>query len=77
MTQEMTECWEETSLPKTLSRFQLKDIYNADKFGLFYQGLPNKRLHRKGEKGSGRKHSKVRLTAMAAASAIVESYQNL
>ena len=68
VTQEMTRNWEETTLPTALSRFQLKDICSADEFGLFYQGLPNKTLNRKGEKCSGGKYSKVRLTGMAAAS---------
>ena len=47
VTPEMIESWKGTSLPTILSRFQLKDIYNADEFGLFYQGLPNTTLHRK------------------------------
>ena len=45
VTQEMTGCWKETSLPTILSRFQLNDIYNTDAFGLLYQGLPNRTLH--------------------------------
>ena len=65
----MTAAWKETSMPTILSRYKLKDIYNADDFGLFYQGLPKKTLHLKGEKCSGGKYSKVRLTGMAAASA--------
>ena len=72
VTQEMTRCSEETSLPTILPRFHLKDIYNADEFGLFYQGLPNKTLHRKGEKCSGGKYSKVRLIGMTATSATGE-----
>ena len=45
----------------------------TDKYlGLFYQGLPKKTLHMKGGKCSGGKHSKVRLTGMAAASATGE-----
>ena len=72
VTPEMTGSWEETSLPTILSRFEMKDIYNADEFGLFFQGLPKKTLHMKGEKCSGGKHSKVRLTGMAAASAVGE-----
>ena len=43
-------------------------IYNADEFGLFYQALPQKTLDLKKEKCSGGKHSKIRLTGMAAAS---------
>ena len=35
----VTAAWKETSLPTILSRYELKDIYNADDFGLFYQGL--------------------------------------
>ena len=45
----MTGAWKETSMPTILSRYKLKDIYNADDFGLFYQGLPKKTLHLKGE----------------------------
>ena len=33
VTKEMTAPWEETTLPKTLARYQLKDIFNADEFG--------------------------------------------
>ena len=69
VTPETTNTWNERSLPTILSRYKLKDIYSADKFGLFYQGLPKKSLHMKGEKYSGSKHSKVRLTGMAAATA--------
>ena len=68
----MTSAWNETSLPTILSRYEVKDVYNADEFGLFYRGLPKKTLHMKGEKCSGGKHSKVRLTGMAAASAVGE-----
>ena len=69
---EMTAAWKETSLSTILSRYELKDIYNADDFGLFYQGLSKKTLHLKSEKCSGGKYSKVRLTGMAAASAAIE-----
>ena len=65
VTPEMTAAWKETSLPTILSRFNLKDIYNTDEFGLFYQGLPKKTLHLKGEKCSGGKYSKVHLTKVA------------
>ena len=40
VTPEMTASWGETYLPTTLSKYELKDIYNADEFGLFYQALP-------------------------------------
>ena len=68
----MTSSWSETTLPTILSNYNLEDIFNADEFGLFYQCLPDKTYHLKGEKCSGRKKSKVRLTEMAAASATGE-----
>ena len=34
VTPEMTASWKETSLPTILSRYELKDVYNADEFGL-------------------------------------------
>ena len=64
--------WKETSLPTNLSRYELKDIYNVDELGLFYQGLPKKTLHLKGEKCGGGKYIKVCLTEMVAASATGE-----
>ena len=64
----MTAHWKETHLPTILSRYKLKDIFNADEFGLFFQALPNNTLELKSEKCTGGKHSKVRLTGMSAAS---------
>lgn len=40
VTPEMTSPQCETHLPTSLTRFELKGIYNADEFGLFYQALP-------------------------------------
>ena len=68
----MVAPWNETTLPTLLSKYDLKDIFNADEFGLFYQCLPNKTYHFKGQKCSGGKNSKVRLTGMAAGNAIWE-----
>ena len=67
---EMTAPWEETTLPTILARYQLKDIFNADEFGLFYEALPLKSLHFRGKRYSGGKHSKVRLTGMAASNTL-------
>ena len=64
---EMTASWEQTTLPTILSSYNLADIYNADEFGLFYQALPERSLPLKSEKCVGGKHSKIRLTGMAAA----------
>ena len=61
----MRGSWSGTYLSTILSKYQLKDIYNPEKFDLFYQALPNKSLHYKGERCSGDKHSKVRLTGVA------------
>ena len=41
----MTAPWQETSLPTSLARYQLKHIFDADEFGLFYEELPVKSLH--------------------------------
>ncbi|XP_057291713.1 tigger transposable element-derived protein 4-like [Hydractinia symbiolongicarpus] len=72
VTSEMTAPWEETTLPTILARYELKDIFNADEFGLFYQALPLKSYHFKGKRCSGGKHSKVRLTGMTASNALGE-----
>ena len=72
VTPEMIAGWKETTLPTILSQYELKDIFNADEFGLFYQMLPNRSLSQKGKTCSGGKQSKVRLTGMAAASAMGE-----
>ena len=72
VTEEMTATWTETTLPTILSRYPLESIFNADEFGLFYQCLPNKTLHLKWEECSGGKHSKIRLTGLAAGNAYGE-----
>ena len=68
----MVAPWNETTLPTLLSKYDLKDIFNAEEFRLFFQCLPNKTYHFKGQTCSGGKNSKVRLTAMAAGNAIGE-----
>ena len=61
VTKEMTAPWEETDLLTILVRYQLKDIFNANEFGLFYNALPSKYLHFRGKRCFGGKHSKVLL----------------
>ena len=68
----MTAPWEETTLATILARYELKDIFNANEFGLFYEALPSKSLHFRGKRCSGVKHSKLRLTGMAASNALGE-----
>ena len=70
VTKEMTAPWEETALPTISARYQLKDFFNADEFGLFYEALPSKFLHFRGKRCSGGKHSKVQLTGMAVSNAL-------
>ena len=71
----MTAPWNETALPTLLSNYKLEDTFNADEFGLLYQCLPSKTYHLSGEKCSGGKNCKVRLTGMAAASATGETLE--
>ena len=68
----MTAPWEETTLPTILARYQLKNIFNADEFGLFYEARLSKSLHLQGKCCSGGKHSKVQLTGTAASYALGE-----
>ena len=63
-TLEMTASWK--------LNYALRDIFNADEFGLFYKALPNKSMHLKSEDCVGGKCSKVCLTGLAAASATGE-----
>ena len=62
-----------TILPTILTRYQLSDIYNADEFDLFYEALSSKILHFRKQRCSGGKHSKVRITGMAACNALGEN----
>ena len=45
ITPEMTAAWKETCLPNIFSKYEFCVIYNADEFGLFYRGLPDKTFH--------------------------------
>ena len=68
----MVAPWNETTLPTLLTKYDLRDIFNADEFGLLYQCLPNKTYHFKGQKCSVGKNSKVKLTGIATGNAIRE-----
>ena len=70
VTHEMVVEWNETTLPTLLSNYGLENIYNGDELGLFYQCLPYKSYQLKTEKCSGGKHSKIRITGLAAANAV-------
>ena len=60
VTSEMFDGWWGTPLPTMPSNYELKDIYNADEFGLFYECLPNKTYQIKSENSSDGKLSKTR-----------------
>ena len=53
-----------------LSQYKLEDIYNADEFGIFHRCLTNKTFHLKSDKCSCGKHSKIRITGLAAVNAV-------
>ena len=72
MEPEMIASWYETSSLVLLSQYKLENKYNADKFRLFYQCLPNKTFHLKSEKCSGGKHSKIRISRVAPANAVYD-----
>ena len=55
-----TEAWEVT-LQRILD-FDPKDVFNADKTGLFYKCLPNKSLSFQGESCSGHKIPKEKVS---------------
>ena len=66
----MVAGWNETTFPTLLSNYGLENIYNAVEFGLFYECSTNKSCQLKKEKCSGCKHSKIRITGLAAANAV-------
>ena len=70
----MIASWYETFLSTLLSQYKLEDTYNADEFGIFHQCLPNKTFHLKSDKCPGGKHSKLRITGLAAANAVGDRF---
>ena len=52
--------------------YALKDIFNADKTGLFFTALPTRQLAIKGEKAKRGKKSKERITVLLTCFAIGE-----
>ena len=55
-----------TVLSEMLKKFDVQNIYNADKTGICYQALPDGTLVLTTEKLSGSKKDKDRITAMVA-----------
>ena len=65
--EEKTDAWIEDVLKPTLSKYDSKDIFNADETGLVWRLLPDKTLAFKSEKCFGGKKSKDRITVMVCA----------
>lgn len=71
----MTTPLTETTLT-ILSKFELKDLFNADEFGL-YSMPAGQTFNLENEKSLGGKKSKMRLTGMAVANALDEGTEIL
>ena len=67
-----TETWLDVTLPELLHEFPPENIFNADETGLFYKLQPDKTLAFKGQKCSGGKKAKDRLTVLVGASMMGE-----
>ena len=65
--EELISEWQSKTLPDLLSKFETKDVFNADETGLFYRLLPDKTWSLKGDTCHGGKKSKDRLSVMVAA----------
>jgi len=81
--QEVVTTWQETVLREALAKYSADDVFNADETGLFWRLMPNKTLAFKGnfykefnayfcilgEKCSGGKKSKERVTVLIGSNA--------
>lgn len=67
VTESVVENWKTKVWPDVIQNYEEKDIFNADEAGLFYKMTPNQTLKFKGEKCSGGKLSKVRVTVLVCA----------
>ena len=63
----VTNAWKQHDLPSLLNEYGEDDIFNADETGIFYKCLPDKSLALKGERCTGGKKVKERMTALFAA----------
>lgn len=59
-----TSTWLKEKLPKIIEGYELKNIYNADEFGLFYNLLPDRTFSQKKGNCKGLKQSKDRITSL-------------
>ena len=65
--QDVVNHWTENVLPTILERYSEDDIYNADETGLFYCMQPSRTMHYRGERCTGGKQSKERLSVLVCA----------
>ncbi|XP_057327621.1 tigger transposable element-derived protein 4-like [Microplitis mediator] len=70
------EEWLSQKWPILCQGYKPEDIFNADELGLFYNMTPDKTLKFKGDKCTGGKLSKRRITVMAAANMTGSYYEN-
>ena len=62
---EGAETWKKDVLPTLLSEYEAINVFNADKYALFYKAMPNGSLVDKNEERSGVKQYKERITFLA------------
>ena len=62
--EQSTDAWVEEVLRPTLARFEPDNVYNLDETALFWRLLPDKTFSFKGEKCTGGKKSRERITVM-------------
>ena len=67
VSEDMLSEWNSSQLPALLRKFSPDDIFNADETGLFWKCLSDKTLSLKGDKCSGGKRSKDRVTVLVCA----------
>ena len=60
--------WQQHVLQPLLRQFSTDDVFNLDKTGLFWRLLPNKTMSFRGERCTGGKKNKHRITHLAGAS---------
>ena len=66
--EESMDLWLQITLPDLLQQFSPENIYNLDETGLFFKMKPDRTLDFKGQRCSGGKQSKERLTVLVGCS---------
>jgi hypothetical protein len=61
---DVASSWREQQLKDVIKKYSPNDVYNADETALFYKFMPNKTLAFKGERCTGGKNSKERITIL-------------